>query len=289
MIILRKRDRASIHSLILGSAALLVPRSRRVEWLDEWKSELWYFLQRPDGASQNSLWGRLFRDKDALLFSLGAFNDAMWLRRDSCLPDHRQNLWLQSPVNCLLFLAAAAVVAISFFFRSSGPFDGITLASHVHPAVVFAHFEMLAIALLVLPSTTSLALGEYPATPCSPARAMRVRRGIFLLIKFALVFSIVFCGTMDLAPITSGPATLVCYLFAFRWALIDQRRRCPVCLRLLSNPIRIGQPSQIFLEWHGTEYFCTRGHGSLCVPEILTTFSTMRWFDLDSSQPKPLP
>jgi len=73
--------------------------------------------------------------------------------------------------------------------------------------------------------------------------------------------------------------TLVAYFLAFRWAFLDQRQRCPVCLRLLSNPNRIGQLSQIFLERSGTEYFCINGHGSLYVPEFRTTFSAPCWSD----------
>jgi len=44
------------------------------------------------------------------------------------------------------------------------------------------------------------------------------------------------------------PYVWAVYLLAFRWALIDQRQRCPVCLRLLTSPTRIGAPSQTFLD-----------------------------------------
>jgi len=73
-------------------------------------------------------------------------------------------------------------------------------------------------------------------------------------------------------------------LFSFRWALRDQRRRCPVCLRLLTHPARVGHASRSFLAWHGTEFMCGKGHGLLHVPEMATTwFSTQRWLCLDSS------
>ncbi len=45
--------------------------------------------------------------------------------------------------------------------------------------------------------------------------------------------------------------------------ITDQQRRCPVCLRLLTNPVRIGTPSRTFLEWYGAESTCSRGHGLL--------------------------
>ena len=189
-------DCASPHIAILQSAALLVPHQRRAEWLAEWRSELWYVRQKCNRAPQHLWW-----DCEALLFCVGAFKDAMWLRRNSCSPNPRQHLWLQSPFRCLLFLAAIAAVAISCFFRSSGPYDAFVRAAQSHQTIISGHLLMVVIALLVLPATTSLALGEYPTTPHSPARARRFRRWIFLGAKFALVLSIVFCGALDLTPI----------------------------------------------------------------------------------------
>jgi hypothetical protein len=89
--------------------------------------------------------------------------------------------------------------------------------------------------------------------------------------------------SIGLEPI-QGQVSLVGYILAFRWAIIDQRLRCPVCLRLLTNPIRIGQPSQTFLSWYGIELMCVRGHGLLHVPEFRTScYSTQRWLYLDPS------
>jgi hypothetical protein len=73
-------------------------------------------------------------------------------------------------------------------------------------------------------------------------------------------------------------------LFGLRWALRDQRQRCPVCLGKLTHPARVGQPSRNFLSWNGTELICVGGHGLLHVPEIPTSwFSTQRWMYLDPS------
>ena len=74
------------------------------------------------------------------------------------------------------------------------------------------------------------------------------------------------------------------FLFGFRWILQDQRKRCPVCLRVLSHPARVGQASRNFLAWNGTELICAGGHGLLHIPELPTSwFSTQRWLDLDAS------
>jgi len=252
------------HLVILWSAARLVPRSRRAEWLVEWRSELWYVLQKSNLA-------------EGLLFCLGAFRDAVWVRRN-CSPRLHQGPWLESPLWCLLFLAGIATLTATFFFRLPGPSEKL----------IRAHSLILALALLVLPAVTSLSLGEYPASEHSPVRAKRLRRWLYLATKFGLIVPIVFCGTFDLGTIVSATglqphATLIGYVLAFRWALTDQRRRCPVCLRLLTNPISIGQPAQTFLDWYGTEFFCVKGHGLLHVPEIATSYSTQRWLDLDPS------
>ena len=170
-----------------------------------------------------------------------------------------------------------------------GGYDDFECASLVHGQPIFAYLLIIVLAVSILPATTSLPLGEYPADGHRPPRATRARRWIFLGIKLALILPIVFCGTLDLAPIISSSgiqphAMLAGYVLAFRWALIDQRRRCPVCLRLLTNPTRIGQRSQTFLEWYGTELICDKGHGLLHVTEIPTScYSAQRWLYLDSS------
>jgi hypothetical protein len=147
---------------------------------------------------------------------------------------------------------------------------------------------VLAFALMILCITTSLSLGEYPSNRNSPPLATRLRRWIFLAIKVTLLIVIVLFGVLDLAAITATPIQphgwLIGYVLALRWALSDQRKRCPVCLRLLTNPTHIGSSSQTFLEWYGTELICARGHGLLHVPEISTScYSTQRWLYLDHS------
>jgi hypothetical protein len=153
----------------------------------------------------------------------------------------------------------------------------------------------LFLACLALPATTSLPLGEYPANSSQAPWSTRVRRWAFLAVKFALILPIAYFGAMALAysnrsmsPVTSELIELSFafwgLLFAFRWALRDQRQRCPVCLRTLTNPARVGQFSRNFLAWNGTELVCMSGHGLLHVPDIPTSwFGNQRWLYLDSS------
>jgi hypothetical protein len=160
--------------------------------------------------------------------------------------------------------------------------------SEVSERLILRHLLVAFFALLILPTATSLSLREYPATGPPPACATRRRWWIFFAIKIALISVIVFCGSLTLSSIGLAPmqahGSLIGYILAFRWALFDQRQRCPVCLRLLTNPTRIGQPSQTFLAWYGTELICEKGHGLLYVPEIASNcYSTQRWQYLDPS------
>lgn len=161
------------------------------------------------------------------------------------------------------------------------------------PFLVFL-FALL-MASLALPATTALPLGEYPRRHDHLPAIVNMRRWVFLLIKLTLVVLIVYLCSGALAyGLSSGDPVTALYLqlasafpallFAFRWILQDQRRRCPECLRLLSNPARVGQASCNFLSWNGTELFCLRGHGLLHIPELPTSwFSTQRWLCLDAS------
>jgi hypothetical protein len=121
-------------------------------------------------------------------------------------------------------------------------------------------------------------------------RRIGPRRGVFLAAKTLLVLPIVMFGSLDVASLGSSlsplylDAALFGSMFAVRWINADQRKRCPVCLRLLANPVRIGESSRILLEWHGTELMCLRGHGLLYVPEWPAIWSgRQRWMHLGPS------
>jgi hypothetical protein len=151
------------------------------------------------------------------------------------------------------------------------------------------------LACLALPATTSLPLGEYRVSSRKLSWSTRLRRWAFLGCKIALLLPIVYFVSLDLAhlrpamnPISSEYIQLISSfsicLFGLRWTLRDQRQRCPVCLRKLTHPARVGQPSRSFLAWNGTELICIVGHGLLHVPEMPTSwFSEQRWLYLDSS------
>jgi hypothetical protein len=256
-----------LQVVMLRAAALLVPRAERSEWLAEWKSELWY-VQKEDR-------------REAIAFCRGAFSDALWLRHDLVALDVNSFLHSRSPLRCITMLAVLASAGFcaaryAIWVRGGDPL------MKGHP--ILPHLLLVFYALLVLPVVTSVDFGEYPTS--QHTHSWSVRRWLFFATKLVFLLSIGAGATLILlaigaAPIL-GPIMMMGYVFAFRWALTDQRRRCPVCLHVLINPVRIGQPSCMFLAWHGTELICDKGHGVLPVPETPTScYGTHRWFDLD--------
>jgi hypothetical protein len=153
----------------------------------------------------------------------------------------------------------------------------------------------LILALLALPAVTSVTLGESNYSSHRPSRKSTLIRWAFLGSKFALVASIAYYASLDLSywpastysPLAEFFQLVWCFsicLFGFRWALSDQRQRCPVCLRRVTHPAQVGLASRTFLGWNGTEMMCMGGHTLLHVPSLPTSwFSGQRWLYLDTS------
>jgi hypothetical protein len=173
-------------------------------------------------------------------------------------------------------------------------FDCISLAQQSRLPLSIFLFTLI-VAVITLPATTALPLGEYPRLRGRLSWVASGRRWLFLLSKVSMVVPLVCLTSVDVAygiPSLSSTSTQYIqlglsyfgFLFAFRWILQDQRKRCPVCLRVLSNPARVGEASRNFLAWNGTELICAGGHGLLHIPELPTSwFSTQRWLSLDAS------
>lgn len=266
--------RRALHIVLLHNAALLVPTAERTEWLAEWKAELHYV------------------GHDATTFCLGSFRDALWLRRNSQTPK-RYIFSLDSPLRCVFLLGGLAMLTSLWAFGL--PTRQFFIAAFSLSAIkqfLFCCFWFYMESLLVLLTLNPLALGEFPANQYAPSLIIRLRRWIFLAVKILLLAPIFPFASIALLPIFP-PALWILFLgwiLGFRWALADQRRRCPVCLHWLSNPIRIGSPTQSVLDWYGTELICTRGHGMLYVPGAPTTWcSKQRWQYLDPTWSTLLP
>ena len=197
--------------------------------------------------------------------------------RDAAFPAPRGGAWLMTETR-----AAVQWSYLCISMRSLG----------VQPT--FNFLMVLLLACLALPATTALPLGDYPRHRDRLPPAVTARRWVFLAMKFLFVPAGVYFWSLALAygPGFAGSTAILVQmaasfpllLLAIRWILQDQRRRCPICLRRLSNPARVGQASCNFLSWSGTELFCSQGHGLLYIPELPTSwFSTQRWLCLDSS------
>ena len=159
-------------SSILRVASFLAPSYRRAEWLREWRSELWYV---PQG--------------EAMLFVLGAFQDALWLRRnrphaEQLSPESRTRNHLESPLACLALLATLASVSILTAVRLAAlsPETSSLLSLRDVP---WGSAVMVVFSCLVLPGT--LAVWRTPANRDSVPWSIRLWRGVFLASKIALV------------------------------------------------------------------------------------------------------
>lgn len=151
------------------------------------------------------------------------------------------------------------------------------------------------LAALVIPLITHSSIGEYSKGAQKPSLIRRSQFWAFLIIKIAFLLAIVYFASVDLScslvqpssqfsGLIQGTSAFILCLSGLSWAFRDQQRRCPVCLRRMSNPVEVGQPSRTFLAWNGTELICERGHVLLHIPGIPTSwFSAQRWVCLDGS------
>lgn len=173
-------------------------------------------------------------------------------------------------------------------------FVGVSLAQQIDgPWRVFAF--ALFLALLALPAVTSIAMSESAFSSHKPSLFSRLFRWGFLAVKFLLGAGIAYfascvlaywnlAGFSPMAEFAQFVFAFVICLFIFRWAALDQRQRCPVCLRRVTHPAQVGTASCTFLGWNGTEMICTGGHTLLHVPGLPTSwFGAQRWLYLDAS------
>lgn len=262
-----------LHLAMLRTAGRLVPEGERAEWLAEWMTELWYAMQDGRRAGLNA-------------FCLGSFRDAIWRRRNAPVPRYSSLLLnvrpfigepppircapvLESPLRCLGALGCLMALAsfLSWLFPFS-PLSGTQLFRSLLP------FCVLYTPIAALTGNTPP--GEYPR------HRNWAGRWSFFLAKVALLVLTIAFGTSAVREVSLRmDVAMVCTVIAVRWAMTDQRRRCPVCLRILDNPVRMGSHSRILLEWNGIELLCLRGHGVMHVPgRPAIWFSCQRWLPL---------
>src|SRR5262249_21251987 len=153
----------------------LSPSDKRAEWIKEWRSELWYIPRR-----------------QAMLFSLGAFRDALWLRRNNLSPATRPRIHLESPLRCLAVLSILAAVSIFTAVRLLAPAMEPSWPPMSAHKLFGACVRMLLLSCLFLPGT--LAVWRPPGIRHPMPWRSRLRRGSFLALKIALVQVMMLCG-----------------------------------------------------------------------------------------------
>ena len=259
----------------LKLAELLVPRSRRVTWRQEWIAELSYL------SRENPL--------QSMASSEGLMRDAVTLRwldwRDRCQAVDRR-----SPEFCLRTLSCLFLLLL---LTATGQPQLRHLLFSIWGVATFAIFFILSI--LTVPSTVVVsrfgACDAYVGEVASLRR--RMARWCFLGAKLALlVVSFYLLAVLVTWPLHHWVGHQADFVFilcalpfnvvAIGWAFNDQRQRCPTCMRALRSPARMGPPSWSLLDSNATEEMCDRGHGLLHQPEWQTSwFENARWLQLD--------
>jgi hypothetical protein len=108
---------------------------------------------------------------------------------------------------------------------------------------------------------------------------------LLLGLEFTHAPAITMTGGTDLwAEPLSTWLFLMTSMGVLAWSMLDQRRRCRVCLRKLGLAAHVGCPGCLLLNWAGTELVCMDGHGMLHVPEMNASWNEPeRWTELDES------
>ena len=99
------------HLGLLRAASLLAPQSERAEWWREWRSELWH-VRRQCAPLRVVSWPA---EREVTAFCLGAFSDALCLRRHARPREAPAAASPGAPAQCLLWMALllAASFAVS--------------------------------------------------------------------------------------------------------------------------------------------------------------------------------
>ena len=281
------RKRVSAISCWLRFVGLVVPRSQRATWLCRREAGLdcLRVLERRGelaGYAPSVLFAWFCRDAAASAVSLrcGAIDPGKWLRTPAFF---LFAAWAflsligagshGFAVTRSLLSAIAAHSGGAFPDRLIGygfpiAFAFLTgvltaLGKHALASRAWSYVSFLLVKTVSL-SAVLLALwieGGAAFRACLPAGAPRVLVG-------GLILAIVFIAAFDWAVV---------------WNLADQQHRCPVCLRRLVMPVRIGSWASVF-EPVTTEWICEAGHGSLCVDEIERGQSD-RWIEIEAPVP----
>ena len=234
----------------------------------------------------------------SILLARGEFPlTGRWRVRDECrrmlvdalqsrLGDQRHGRMLRGPAAaCLAPVAVIALTAVvSRGFHATRAIAAMALDE--------AHFGTFL--TYAIPIVFAFVAGLVMAISRGPGlNRFGWRYGLFFFAKTALVLAAVPLLWIELNPVLrwlrppgelsllltavlSRFAFILAFVWSLGWCFDDQRRRCPVCLRRLSMPVRIGSWSSVF-DPVTTEVMCEDGHGTLELG------APDRWVKLDES------
>lgn len=110
------------------AASLLIPRSERSSWTAEWTGELHHLCTGVPAASFNP------SNSDPLHFSLGAYQDAFWIRCDRLRAAGLPSLRSGSAARCGLVLALASSAVLLLTFALPGARNALLRLPYRHAA-----------------------------------------------------------------------------------------------------------------------------------------------------------
>jgi hypothetical protein len=270
---LRQLDR--VHAWILPFAVRLVPGPKRLDWAKEWEAELWHLRHENRRVRGGAL--------EALSLAHGLMADAAWLRLDWARDSARG-----SAASCLWMLSAWCLLCAATEWFAAGSWHSFVriLAAHFFGGFIFVSVPAVFVAVATYPLRPLRCDGKH--LRAEGRLSSRARWNLFLGVKVVLTLMIGFLASV----VATIPARMVVGRYAdwvellmsalvvtvgMRWALLNQEQRCQKCLRMLSQPTRVGPPSRNFLDWNGTELVCSDGHGLLHVPEMQGSWC---WYDV---------
>ena len=272
------------------AASWMVPFAHRAQWHARWQEglESWWALVECGGQSSRT----------AQEICRVAWKDAVRLRCGTGSPDRLVRSAAFVPAVALLLTAAIAVISRGFPAtrllldaargRYHGPLRTLALTGAEDRLV--GHSFVIGFALAV-GLVVALMVGL-------PLHRRGWRYWGFLVLKSlctGMVVTLVWLEgapmlrarlpNMELKALAGGLGAALAYVAAFGWAMAwsvkDQRARCPVCLRRLAMPVRMGSWASTF-DPPTTELLCDAGHGRLCVSETADG-EVDRWTQSDAT------
>lgn len=263
---------AVAQNFLIWGCGLIVPFPIRLEWIEQWTSEMWYV--RRANARAGDVWQ----------FCLGVVPDAVAIRQAH--PDEVSTL-IRSPWACLAFLSLLAIFAFlgavlfpetRTVLASSMSLRFVKLFLHHWMATGGGQSDVLEQQVLLLKLTfmtacviTLISSAKHRLMVHSP-NVRGWKSLTFLVAKLfaggALVYFFALAGGEALNNFAVQFGILVAgFILLFRWSFVDHEKRCPICLQRVCSPVEFGRPSCPLLSVNVREYICPLGHGVLQMQE----------------------